>query len=96
VAFQERELQCADCGENFAFTVGEQEFYAAKGYTNDPKRCQACRQKRKAERGDGGNRRQMFSVVCAQCGQDTEVPFEPRQGKPVYCSACFSRTRGDR
>ncbi|MDD2251459.1 MAG: zinc-binding protein, partial [Dehalococcoidales bacterium] len=37
-----------------------------------------------------------FSVVCAQCGQETEVPFEPRQGKPVYCSACFSRTRGDR
>jgi len=93
VAFQERTLECADCGETFTFTVGEQEFYAGKGYTNDPKRCQSCRQKRKSERGEGGGRRQMFSVVCAQCGKETEVPFEPRQGKPVYCSECFSRNR---
>ena len=96
MAFEERTLTCADCGETFAFTVGEQEFYAGKGYTNDPKRCQTCRQNRKAERGEGGGRRQMFAVVCAQCGQETEVPFEPRQGKPVYCSACFSRTRAER
>ncbi len=93
MAFQDRDLECADCGATFTFTAGEQEFYASKGYSNDPKRCPACRQKRKTERGEGGSRRQMYTVVCAQCGQETEVPFEPRQGKPVYCSPCFSKVR---
>jgi CxxC-x17-CxxC domain-containing protein len=43
-----------------------------------------------------GPARQMFQAVCAQCGQDTEVPFEPRQGRPVYCSNCYNRVKGGR
>jgi CxxC-x17-CxxC domain-containing protein len=35
----------------------------------------------------------MFPAVCAQCGKETEVPFEPREGRPVYCSPCFQKTR---
>jgi len=38
----------------------------------------------------------MFPVTCAHCGRDTEVPFEPRQGRPVYCSDCYSKFRTDR
>ncbi|RLC63116.1 MAG: zinc-binding protein, partial [Chloroflexi bacterium] len=37
--------------------------------------------------------RQMFPVTCAQCGQDTEVPFEPREDRPVYCSECYKTVR---
>jgi CxxC-x17-CxxC domain-containing protein len=33
-------------------------------------------------------------VVCAQCGTDTEVPFQPRGDRPVYCSDCFRQQRG--
>ena len=101
MSFEEKTLQCADCGAEFAFTVEEQEFFQSKGYTNEPKRCPSCRQTRKAERyggGDGGYggyrpQRQMYPVVCDQCGKETEVPFEPRQGRPVYCSDCYNQVK---
>jgi CxxC-x17-CxxC domain-containing protein len=46
-----------------------------------------------APRGAGGDR-QMFPAVCAQCGRDTEVPFQPRSGQPVYCPDCFRGRQG--
>jgi CxxC-x17-CxxC domain-containing protein len=97
VGFTDKEIQCVDCGNTFSFTAAEQEFFAQKGYTNEPKRCQPCRQSRKSDRGAsaGGSRSNMqkYPAVCAQCGKDTEVPFEPRQGRPVYCSNCYSQMR---
>ncbi|MDP2744763.1 MAG: zinc-ribbon domain containing protein [Dehalococcoidia bacterium] len=104
MAFQDKSLQCADCGASFTFTSGEQEFFASKGYTNEPKRCPTCRQSRKADRGgsSGGSGsgfrapRQMFPAVCAGCGKETEVPFEPRDGRPVYCSDCYSKNKPSR
>lgn len=41
---------CKDCGEEFIFSVRDQEFYQQQGFNNQPVRCKACRQKRKAER----------------------------------------------
>jgi CxxC-x17-CxxC domain-containing protein len=100
VAFQDKQLQCADCGAQFTFSAAEQEFFQSKGYTNEPKRCPTCRQARKAERGGstggGMKSRQMFPATCAECGKDTEVPFEPREGRPVYCSDCFNKIRANR
>ncbi|RJQ41225.1 MAG: zinc-binding protein [Dehalococcoidia bacterium] len=102
MSYQDKQLTCAECGATFTFSADEQEFFASRGYTNEPKRCLSCRQARKAERygGDGSYgsrpRRQMFPAVCAQCGKDTEVPFEPREGRPVYCSECFSKVRATR
>jgi CxxC-x17-CxxC domain-containing protein len=100
MAFQEKSLQCADCGKTFPFTVEEQEFFASKGYTNEPKRCPTCRQNRRSERFSGGsgggmNRgpRQMFPATCAQCGKETEVPFQPRGDKPVYCRDCYVKNK---
>ena len=49
--FVDKELQCADCGSTFTFEAGEQEFFASKGYTNEPKRCPDCRRARRQERG---------------------------------------------
>jgi CxxC-x17-CxxC domain-containing protein len=37
--------------------------------------------------------RQMYPAVCSECGRDTEVPFEPRSDKPVYCRECFQLRR---
>ena len=104
MSYQDKDLQCADCGATFVFSADEQEFFASRGYTNEPKRCLSCRQARKTDRYGGGSggsygdrpRRQMFPAVCAQCGKDTEVPFEPREGRPVYCSECFSKERSIR
>ena len=100
MSFQDRTLTCADCGQAFTFTAGEQEFHASKGFTNDPKRCPTCRQNRRSARqgsgstsGGGGfrERRELYPAVCAECGKDTEVPFQPRGDRPVYCSDCYSR-----
>jgi len=103
VAFQDKQLTCSDCGTQFTFSAAEQEFFQSKGYTNEPKRCPTCRQARKSERnggvgggGGGMKQRQMYPATCAECGKDTEVPFEPREGRPVYCSDCFSKMRTNR
>ncbi len=103
MSFQEKSLQCSDCGTTFNFSTEEQEFFASKGYTNEPKRCPSCRQARKAQQyGNSGNSygndsyrptRQMFPARCAECGKDTEVPFEPRSGRPVYCSDCYRKVK---
>lgn len=96
MGFTDKSLQCSECGNTFTFTADEQEFYANKGYANEPKRCPACREARRAQRDTfGGYRssRQMHSAVCAECGKECEVPFEPREGRPVYCSDCYNKMK---
>ncbi|MEA1872101.1 MAG: zinc-ribbon domain containing protein [Chloroflexota bacterium] len=96
MGFTDKILQCSDCGATFTFTAEEQEFHASRGYTNEPKRCPACREAKRARyNGSGGYRssRQMYPAVCAECGKDCEVPFEPREGRPVYCSECYSKIK---
>jgi CxxC-x17-CxxC domain-containing protein len=96
MSFTEKKLVCADCGSDFIFSATEQEFYASKGFVNEPKRCPSCRQSRKIDRrgGNGGrSERQMFKAVCAKCGNDTMVPFQPTQDKPVYCSDCYNKIK---
>ena len=88
--FQDKTIVCKDCGQEFTFTANEQEFYAEKGFTNEPQRCKPCRDARK----NGGNRtREMFDAVCASCGANCKVPFQPKDDRPVYCSDCFSKNR---
>ena len=54
MSFEDKSIQCSDCGVSFTFSAGEQEFFHTKGFTNEPKRCLSCRAKRKTERyGDG-------------------------------------------
>lgn len=88
--FQDKTLVCKDCGKEFVFTAGEQEFYAEKGFQNEPARCKECRTARKANM-NGGTRRErvMYDAVCADCGCETKVPFKPSEDRPVYCKECF-------
>ena len=46
--YKDETIKCVDCGQEYVFTAGEQAFYASKGFTNKPKRCKACREKKKA------------------------------------------------
>jgi CxxC-x17-CxxC domain-containing protein len=99
MSFQDKSIQCSDCGATFTHSAEDQEFFQKKGFTNEPKRCNSCRQARKSERygsSSYGTPREMFSVTCAECGKDTEVPFEPRGDKPVYCSDCYRKNRSAR
>ncbi|MBI2908103.1 MAG: zinc-ribbon domain containing protein [Chloroflexi bacterium] len=94
MSYQDKSLTCVECGQPFTFSAEDQAFHAQKGYTNEPKRCPSCRDARRASGGGGGfgrGRREMFPAVCAQCGKDTQVPFQPRGDRPVYCSDCYSR-----
>jgi CxxC-x17-CxxC domain-containing protein len=104
---QDRELTCKECGSQFVFTAGEQEFYASRGFEHLPGRCPRCRAARKSrqpdsEPGTGGPysgsprrvAREMHPAVCSACGKATEVSFVPRSDKPVYCSDCFAQVRG--
>jgi len=111
----DKTLTCVDCGSEFTFTEEEQQFYASKGFTNEPKRCPNCRRAKKASQGDGGGyrsgarsggyggggygggggggyraERQLYPATCANCGRETEVPFQPRGDRPVYCRDCFT------
>lgn len=86
--YQDKVLVCKDCGREFTFTAGEQEFYAEKGFTNEPQRCKDCRSQHKNDRKAT---REMHDAVCAQCGKACKVPFEPKDDRPVLCSDCFSK-----
>ena len=79
--FEDKTLVCKDCGKEFVWTAGEQEFYASRGFENQPQRCKPC------------GERQMFDAVCAACGKACKVPFQPREDRPVYCSDCFARMK---
>lgn len=91
---EDKVLTCKDCGAQFIFTVRDQQFYAEKGFENEPQRCRECRNARKTQRSGGpaapsSSSREMFETVCAQCGVTTTVPFKPRGDRPVYCRACY-------
>lgn len=100
---EDQRLKCVDCGEEFLFTVGEQQFYRDKGLTHAPTRCRRCRDARKTKRtgpGEGASeaapRGTMYSAVCSNCGNETQVPFRPTAGRPIYCKDCFPQRRGGR
>ena len=100
--YSDKTITCKDCGTAFTFTAGEQEFFAEKGFDNEPTRCKSCRTARKnapktGSSREGGSRdrapRQMYDAVCAECGKACKVPFQPRTDRPVMCSDCFRSNR---
>jgi CxxC-x17-CxxC domain-containing protein len=106
MSLQEKTASCFDCKGEYTVSIEEQESLLAKGYKNTPKRCPACRQARKARQASSGNfksaqpdfrtERKMFPATCAQCGKSTQVPFEPREGRPVYCRECYNSAKVSR
>jgi Probable zinc-ribbon domain len=98
MSFQDKTIQCADCGTDFSFTAGEQEFFQSKGFTNEPRRCPVCRKARKTERnGSSGNSyglpRETFAARRARYGKDAEVPFALTDARLAYYSTYFSKVR---
>lgn len=72
----------------FNFSADEASFYQEKGF-DKPRRCPACRAAKK-KRFD---QKQMHDAICASCGNPTQVPFEPTQGRDVYCESCFRQMK---
>lgn len=88
--YEDKKLICKDCGAEFVFTAGEQEFFAEKGLLNEPKRCKNCL----AARKNGG--KTFYEGVCAKCGGVARVKFQPREDRPIYCSECFAAMNADK
>ncbi len=84
---EDQRLTCVICHQDFLFVVGEQLYFASKGY-HPPKRCKACRPPRESSRPSDVS----CEATCSSCGADTIVPFIPIEGKSVYCVSCY-RTR---
>lgn len=89
---EDKMLTCKDCAAQFVFSAREQQFFAEKGFVNQPQRCRECRQARRSQNGDGASvsQRPSFETVCAECGVTTTVPFRPRGDRPVYCRTCYA------
>lgn len=100
----DRVLQCRECRAEFAWTAAEQQFYEQTGLRHAPRRCKACRLKRKAsespavetsapERRRRADPRPMYVATCSECGQEASIPFLPDPARPAYCTDCFRRRR---
>lgn len=94
MAFEDKVLVCRDCGSEFIFSAGEQEFYAEKGFVNEPSRCPSCRAARRQRINGDRPQRELFPAICSQCGIETQVPFRPSGDKPVYCRECYQQLKG--
>lgn len=104
--FQDKNLTCADCGQPFVHSMADQERYAARGLTNDPKRCKACREKRRQQQGPKGGGKP--GAPSGGGGATQEAPRERRVGRgrffpasepkrkiefhPATCASCGKET----
>lgn len=89
--YEDKKLVCKECGDEFVFTAGEQEFYAEKGLENEPQRCKSCRQARKNAQK---SKREYFETVCVVCNGPARIPFKPVEGRSYYCSECLAKKNG--
>ena len=104
MSYTDKQITCSDCGTVFTFSAAEQEQFASRGYTNEPKRCQH------AVRPENRTRPVAVAIIAEVVGQPRDrcsrqnalpavkilVPFEPRGDKPVYCSDCYRKTNPTR
>jgi CxxC-x17-CxxC domain-containing protein len=105
--FEDKTIVCVDCGAQFTFTADEQQRFAERGFTNEPKRCKTCRDQRKAQQGgnrgagggaprtggfgSGGGGRS-FSGGGGGGGAGRGFSSGPRQMFPATCASCGQQT----
>jgi CxxC-x17-CxxC domain-containing protein len=91
VTYADKTLTCRDCGQAFVFTMGEQEFHASRGFTNEPGRCPDCRAARKAERGGGSGG--YSSGGYSSGGGGGGYGRQDREMFSAVCSTCGQEAR---
>ncbi len=92
-AFIDKMLRCEKCGQNFVFSASDQEFYAERGFQKVPSNCPDCRNAQRNQ-NTTGNTRTFYTANCYLCGKEIQLPFEPKNGRPVYCDECLNLLRG--
>jgi len=105
MSFEDKTILCVDCGAEFTFTADEQQRFADRGFTNEPKRCKTCREARKATQtsgnraggggggyGGGGGGRGGFGRGGGGGGGGGRSFGGPRQMFPATCASCGQAT----
>jgi len=87
--FNDKEIQCKECGTAFMWTGGEQEFFASKGLVNMPSRCPICRKKAEVKHDYATN----FDIECKKCHKKSKSPFNPDDPENVLCQECFDKQK---
>lgn len=88
--YQDVKLVCKQCGKEFNFSAGEQEFFESRGF-RAPIRCQDCRKQKRVNvpnppiQASSGT----YEICCSRCAKTTQVPFKPRNPQGILCSDCF-------
>lgn len=85
----DKTIACAECGDTFPFSAGEQQYYKDQGFTQEPKRCRPCRDEKRVRLQ---NPRDTL-IECSKCGRQATVPFVPVGNRPVYCLRCFQQQK---
>ena len=93
MSYADKTITCRDCGMDFVFTAGEQEFYAQKGFSNEPTRCPSCRQARKADGGGrSGGRSSGYGdsdgVYSSGARSSGGYSSSPREMHTATCASC--------
>jgi CxxC-x17-CxxC domain-containing protein len=104
MSYEDKTIVCVDCGAEFTFTADEQQRFAERGFTNEPKRCKTCRDAKKAQQGGGnfgggggGGGRGGYGGGGGGggrggCGGGGGGDRGPRQMFPATCASCGQQT----
>ncbi len=100
MAYPSRSVSCRNCGAEYSLNGEELEFLAARGLDGSSGLCPGCRAIRRSQfaswnsgRGLSRSSRELHTAICADCGAETQIPFLPKEGRPVYCSTCFEKRK---
>ncbi len=88
MSFADKSLLCRECGRQFTFTAGEQEFFSQKGFTNEPGRCPECRSARKARMGGSSGGMAYDSDRGYGAGYGGGYGRQQREMFSTICSEC--------
>jgi CxxC-x17-CxxC domain-containing protein len=93
VTYTDRTLTCVDCGQDFIHTADDQQYYAEKGFSSEPKRCVSCRASRRAARdgGSSGSYSYTASDLGGPRGYERSAPT--REYFAVLCSECGNQAQ---
>lgn len=92
--FTDKEIVCCQCNQPFIFSAGEQEYFAGRSLSHEPKRCQNCRVLERLRRS-GKSANAAFKVNCADCNEPTILPFQPKDDRQAYCNPCWKRKQDE-
>ena len=97
MSYEDKTIVCVDCGAEFTFTADEQQRFAERGFTNEPKRCKTCRDAKKAQQGGsggggGGGGGGRGGYGGGGGGGRGGFGGGPRQMYPATCASCGKAT----